>query len=233
MITNLAQAIMTKFNETPGSDDLRAAMTGGLWFTEAKDPVVFPYGVFTWNGSSINEQAGDRTSAIEIASITVSLFSKGDDGGVALFDIVQKFIEVYDWTTLTYPGSVAFRIQNTSVDATSAFVQVTSSSIILSVTGGLNDGSNSLTLSNYATLTDLYTAISGLSKGWVVVPVSNSGADPTELHQVSSGCLNSLVDVRIFGEYTHLACERTSATNRGKIDNVWVIDLDYDIWYEH
>ena len=139
MITNIAQAIMTKFNSTPDGDALRAVLTGGLWFTEAKDDVSYPYGVFTWDGSTIDEQAGDRKSAIEQASISVALFTKDDDGGVALFDIVQKFIELFDWTVLTYPA----------------------------------------------------------------------------------------------GEYTHVACQRTSAVNRGKIDNVWEIDLDYEIWYEH
>jgi hypothetical protein len=139
MITDVAQAIMTKFNETPGSDDLRTALSGGLFFTEAADDVAFPYAVFTWDSSTVNELAGGRLQATEIASLTFNIFTKSDDGGIAIFDIIQKFITVYDWTTLTYPA----------------------------------------------------------------------------------------------GEYTHVACERTSATNFGKIDNVWRIDLDYDIWYSH
>jgi hypothetical protein len=130
---------MTKYNETPAGDALRALMTGGLWFMEAPDNVSFPYGVFTWNGSNIDEIAGDRTNAIEIANITVSLFDKNDDGAVRIFNIVQQFIELYDWATLTYPA----------------------------------------------------------------------------------------------GEYTNLEMQRTSATNRGKIDNIWNVDLDYDVWYQH
>lgn len=139
MISNVATAIMTKYNETPAGDALRALMTGGLWFMEAPDNVSFPYGVFTWNGSNIDEIAGDRTNAIEIANITVSLFDKNDDGAVRIFNIVQQFIELYDWATLTYPA----------------------------------------------------------------------------------------------GEYTNLEMQRTSATNRGKIDNIWNVDLDYDVWYQH
>ena len=139
MITDVAQAIMTKFNETPGSDALRAALSGGLYFTEAADDVSYPYGVFMWGSSTVNELAGGRRQATEIASLTFSIYTKNDDGGIAIFDILQKFITVFDWTTLTFPA----------------------------------------------------------------------------------------------GEYTKLACERTSATNFNKIDNVWRIDIDYDIWFHH
>lgn len=139
MITDIAQAIMTKFNETPKGDALRAALTGGLWFSEAKDDVSFPYAVFTFNGSNIDEIAGNRTNGIEIVSVTVSIYSKNDDGGAEAFDIEQKFITLFDWSTLTYP----------------------------------------------------------------------------------------------VGEYDHLAIQRTSMTNQGKIDNIWTIDLDYDVWLEH
>ena len=139
MISNVATAIMTRFNENPAGNALRAALTGGLWFTEAKKSVSFPYGVFTWDGSNIEEITGDRTNGIEIASVTVSLYSKNDDGGVEIFAIVQKFIDLYDWATLTYPA----------------------------------------------------------------------------------------------GQYTELAIQRTSIINRGKIDNVWTIDLSYNVWYQH
>ena len=139
MISNVATAIMTKYNENPAGNTLRAAMTGGLWFMEAPDGVSFPYAVFTWNGSNIDEIAGDRTSGIETANMTVSLFDSNDDGATRLFAIVQDFIELFDWSTLTYPA----------------------------------------------------------------------------------------------GEYSTLAIQRTSATNRGKIDNIWQVDLDYDVLYEH
>jgi len=139
MISNIATAIMTKFNETPGGTALRAILTGGLWFSEAKDDVTFPYGVFTWNGSNIDEIAGDRTNGIEIASITVSLFSNAGDGGTEVFNAVQAFIALFDWSTLTFPA----------------------------------------------------------------------------------------------GSYSELEMQRTSASNRGKLDNIWQIDLDYDLWYQH
>ncbi len=140
MILDVASAILTRFNESPVGDNLRAAMTGGLYFMEAADDVSFPYGVFTFDGSNVEEIAGDRRSAIETASITVSMFDKNDDGGLRLFDIIQKWIMLFDWATLTYP-----------------------------------DGS----------------------------------------------------------EYSHFAIQRNSLTNRGKIDNVWIIDLQYDVGYNH
>ena len=53
MISNIAEAIMNRFNETPAGDSLRAALSGGLWFAKANDTASFPYGVFTWDGSNI------------------------------------------------------------------------------------------------------------------------------------------------------------------------------------
>jgi len=107
MIANVATAITTKFNSTPDGDALRSALTGGLFFMEAKwtdDVPVYPYAVFTWNGTNIDEIAGDRTNGVEIAAMTFSLYSNKDDGAVEIFSLEQLFIELYDWTELTYPA---------------------------------------------------------------------------------------------------------------------------------
>jgi hypothetical protein len=114
MITDIAQAIMTKFNETPAGDALRLVMTGGLWFTEAKDNVSFPYGVFTFDGSNVDEIAGPTRTGIETASVTVSLYSKNDDGGLQIFDIEEKWLDLFDSSVLTYPvGSKYSHVQIT------------------------------------------------------------------------------------------------------------------------
>jgi len=142
MITDVAQAFMARYNESPVGDQLRAVLLS-LWFTQAAwtdDGEVYPYAVFTFDGSNVDEIAGDRRSAIETASITVSIYSENDDGGEEIFDIVQKFIELYDWQTLTYPAG---------------------------------------------------------------------------------------------SEYSHFKCQRMSLINRGKVDNVWTIDLIYEVGFNH
>ena len=59
----------------------------------------------------------------------------------------------------------AIRITNTSSDAYNARIRVTDDSIVLTILGGTNDGSDTLTLTDY-TLTTLVAAIIALTKGW-------------------------------------------------------------------
>ena len=141
MITDVAHAIMTRYNEVATDPDaLRAVLTGGFHFTKAPDNVAFPYGVFTWDGSLIDEIAGDRTNGLETATITASIYHNEDDGGTVIFDIVEKFIAVFDWANLTYPG----------------------------------------------------------------------GSD-----------------------YSHIKISRMSIANRGIVDKVWIIEIDYEVQYSH
>ena len=109
-ITDLSAAITTQYNSTAG-DGLRAVNTGGFWFMEASDLITAkenPYGVFTWDGSDVDEQAGGtqlskQRSRIETASMTFSFFSKNDDGGTEIFDIIEKAMELFDWANLVFP----------------------------------------------------------------------------------------------------------------------------------
>lgn len=133
-------ASFTRSATTPtGGDTLRAALTGGLFFMHADDDTEAPYGIFKWDGSTLEELAGTRRNAIETASMTFRLFSDADDGELELFDIMEKFMEVFDWTELTYPPGI----------------------------------------------------------------------------------------------YSHLAMQRTSAVNRGKLDDFWEIELAYNVIFEH
>jgi len=86
-----------------GGGVIRSVMTGGLWFTEADSKVAHPYGVFTWDGSDVDELAGDNRNAIETANVKVSLYSNEDDGCEQMFDMIQKWITLYDSAELTYP----------------------------------------------------------------------------------------------------------------------------------
>jgi hypothetical protein len=90
-------------------------------------------------GQLLMRLVGGRFDRLETASITVSIFSKNDDGGVEVFGLAQTFMELFDWATLTYPA----------------------------------------------------------------------------------------------GNYKHIAIKRNSIVNRGKSDKIWLIEIDYDVIYEH
>ena len=80
----------------------------------------------------------------------------------------------------------AFSITNTSSDAYNAYIQITDSQMILVVQGGVNAGTETLTLSDSATITALLSAISGLSKGWsTIITTVYANWSPTELIPVS------------------------------------------------
>jgi hypothetical protein len=64
------------------------------------------------------------------------------------------------------------KFKNTSTDAYNAYVRVSSTSMILTIQGGTDDGSNTLTLTDY-TITTLTAAIEALT-GWTATAV-NSG----------------------------------------------------------
>jgi len=63
----------------------------------------------------------------------------------------------------------AFQIRNTTAGAYFAQVSITESDMTLQVKGGANNGSETLTLANYDTLSDLFVAILALDKGWSIL----------------------------------------------------------------
>lgn len=65
-------------------------------------------------------------------------------------------------------------ITNTSTDAWSAMVAVTSTDMTLTVNGGAGDGANSLTLADF-TITTLAAAINALGSGWSATVSENLG----------------------------------------------------------
>ena len=67
----------------------------------------------------------------------------------------------------------AFGIQNSSSDAYHAQVSVSTTGIQLQVQGGDNADDTTLTLADYSTLTDLFTAITALDKGWTILQTTS------------------------------------------------------------
>lgn len=112
MITDVATAFMTRYNIDTGTGTaLRAVLTGGLWFMEAKPSVSFPYGVFVWDGLEIEEICGGPKNRINAATLDVHLYSKNDDGGTEVFDLIDKFQAHFDAQILIFPDADYSHIQ--------------------------------------------------------------------------------------------------------------------------
>ena len=73
---------------------------------------------------------------------------------------------------LSIGATDVIRFKNTSTDAYNAYVRVNADSMILTIQGGTDDGSNTLTLTDY-TITTLETAIEALT-GWTSEVVTSA-----------------------------------------------------------
>jgi len=69
-------------------------------------------------------------------------------------------------TRLSIGSKTAFRVKNTSSDATRAYATVNATELLLVVVGGDNAGTDTLTLADYASMTALETAVDALGNGW-------------------------------------------------------------------
>lgn len=87
--------------------------------------------------------------------------------GITDDDIQEGFLSIY----------------NSSGDATAATVQVTDTTIVLVVTGGVSAGTSTLTFADADkdTLSELVIAINALGKGWVANKLGNSSNNSTDL----------------------------------------------------
>ncbi len=94
----------------------------------------------------------------------------------------------------------AFGIQNTSTEAYHAQVSFSDATMSLQVSGGVNAGTETLTLANYDALPDLFAAITALNKGWSItqITVLNFWA-PIELLPTGKGlqCLTQIANPQI------------------------------------
>ena len=101
MIAQIATGIMSKYTGSA----LASSLTGGLWRDEAKQGVVFPYGVF----HIIDVLGNDTfTEKCEFARIQFDLWSKYSasvsDARATLDTLESALRTLYDWTTLTISG---------------------------------------------------------------------------------------------------------------------------------
>jgi hypothetical protein len=103
---------------------------------------------------------------------------------------LKSFLEVSDADI----QAAFLSIYNSSADASAASVRVTDTQIILTVTGGTNAGTSTLTLADADknTLTELATAITALNKGWIVNLQGASDISSWDLTVIEAmGCLGS------------------------------------------
>ncbi len=96
LVEAVTSAIQTDFE---GDADLSAALSGGLWFTEAPQDVELPYGVYYWFDSFVREFLGNENNRMEIPQLQFNLFS--DNGSLDIADIASKTMALYDWNTIT------------------------------------------------------------------------------------------------------------------------------------
>jgi len=80
--------------------------------------------------------------------------------------------------TLVATGRIdVVRLTNSNSDAYNAYAQVDATNLELTVNGGANDGTDTLTLSSYSTITSLVSAINSLGTGWSATNLLSSYED--------------------------------------------------------
>lgn len=80
-------------------------------------------------------------------------------------------------------------IYNSSADASAATIVITSTGITLTVTGGANAHTTTITWAAQATVGALITAIEALSKGWVISRLCSSSMPSSGFYSTSQSCL--------------------------------------------
>ena len=121
------------------------------------------------------------------------------DGGNTNVIVLDQY-PVTDVDFVARGTQVALIITNTSSDAYRAGVSISETTMSLTVYGGTNAGTDTLTLSSYATITLLIAAVAALSKGWSAIAQSSAFAtyDPTELLPAGKlECLDNFADLEV------------------------------------
>jgi len=101
MLTEVAQAIMKGYEQ---SIRFKSELTGGLYFQQAPQDVLTPYGVFYITGGSRDEIMGTANSAVLEVSIQFNLFDDSDDGGETIALLTDLLCQTYDWQPMFVTG---------------------------------------------------------------------------------------------------------------------------------
>ncbi len=145
-----------------------------------------------------------------------------------------------------YPITAVSRVSTSVVDAISvsnsstaarATVQTTSSSVVLAVVGGTNDGTNTPDYATYSTVADMVTQINATGSGWTATEMNSTGIWPiTELLVLPAQmCLTNNASLTVSDDpisgYTFLADEGMLYCSAGWPTGTNSISVDYTAGY--
>lgn len=111
MITEITEAIMNKYR---ANIVLRNALTG-LYFQQAPQDAVSPYGVFYFNGATYEEIMGGANDNMTTVDLQFNLFSAADDGGQDIAVLVEQLNNCFNWQELHADGYHHIKMQRESI----------------------------------------------------------------------------------------------------------------------
>ena len=113
MIKELATGIKAVFD---AASAFNTALSGGLWYLQAKQDVTAPYGVFFFISSTPDEIMGDATKKIVKTEWQFNIVSENDDGGQEAAELVELMETAFNWiTTMTVTGYNVVKIQQAGI----------------------------------------------------------------------------------------------------------------------
>ena len=111
MITEVAEAIMNRYKSCLV---LKNALTG-LYFQQAPQNAVSPYGVFYFNGATYEEIMGGADDNITTVDLQFNLFSSADDGGQDIAVLAEQLDNCFNWQELHADGYYYIKMQRESI----------------------------------------------------------------------------------------------------------------------
>jgi len=111
VITEVAEAVMKKYKSNL---ILRNALTG-LYFQQAPQNAISPYGVFYFNGTTYEEIMGDADDVIATVDLQFNLFSSADDGGQDIAILAEQLDNCFNWQELYADGYHHIKMQRETI----------------------------------------------------------------------------------------------------------------------